>query len=185
MQIVGTSQPFPTPQGGDAGDPAPPSPPARKKSLKRNLCCVPAFSSVRTLASCWGGAARLRGPEHRELKPEQLPAVSATIERGPRAPPAGGGRLQDGSGPECRREGEAGAPERPGERAGSGPAGGAQSRAAQVGQAGWARASILGGAAELGRPGKRRAGPPNPPAYPVSGPVGEVSVQCVSGWVWK
>lgn len=31
MQIVGTSLQFPTPQGGDSGDPAPPSPPARKK----------------------------------------------------------------------------------------------------------------------------------------------------------
>ncbi|OBS83505.1 hypothetical protein A6R68_22533, partial [Neotoma lepida] len=73
-----------------------------------------------------------RVPEHRELRLEQLPEVSATIERGPRAPPAGRGRFQDGSGPECRREGEAGAPERPGEPAGSGPAGGAQSRAAQI-----------------------------------------------------
>ncbi|KAF7466676.1 Hypothetical predicted protein [Marmota monax] len=47
------------------------------------------------------------------------------------APPAGGGRSRDGSGGECRREGEAEARQRPGLRAASGPAGGAQSPAAQ------------------------------------------------------
>lgn len=131
MQIVGTSQLFPTPQGGDSGDPAPPSPRARGTSLKRNSALSRRSLAHPRFLQGRGGQAS-RASEHRELKPEQLPAVSATIEREPRAPPAGGGRLQDGSGPECGREGEAGAPERPGEPAGSGPAGGAQSRAAQV-----------------------------------------------------
>lgn len=145
----GTSLQLPTPQGGDLGDPGPPSPRARKKKteskreLQPSLGVLPRAPRPRFLAGRGGQASRV--PEHRELRLEQLPEVCATIERGPRAPPAGGGRFQDGSGPECRREGEAGAPVQPREsRAGSGPAGGAQSRAAQVGQAGRAGASRWG-----------------------------------------
>lgn len=57
----------------------------------------------------------------------------------------------------------------------SGPAGGAQSRAAQVGRTG--RTGAQGGAATPGL-GGGRAGPLT--SASVSGPVGEVRVRCVS-----
>lgn len=88
---------------------------------------------------------------------------------------------------ECRREGEAEARLPPGERAGYRAGGRGTSRAAQVGRTGPSRSLRVGphgqdreASARAGGSAGGRAG--GALASAVSGPVGEVSVQCISAW---
>lgn len=112
------------PEGGHSGEPAPPLPQARirKDQTPKELRCSSAvFPGLRrTLASCGGGPDGLqRAPEHRELGPEQLPAVPRNHRARAQGAARGWGTFRGRKWPrECRREGEAGAREPSGEQTG-------------------------------------------------------------------
>lgn len=100
-------------------------------------CAAPLFPAGGAGRGAGGGAFLRPAPEHRELGPEQLPVAPTTIERGPRAPPAGGGRSGDGSGRESVEGRARPKPDyhRESERV-IGPAGGARAGQRRYSQAG-------------------------------------------------